>query len=308
MQSSARRGIQYPSLDRSDKPDIPAHVKNLIDALELDVASSQGLLASRAANPGFARQVYWGTDTHLLYYWDGSAWFTVGTSDVIAGSSINAKGDLIVGLANDTPGILGVGSNGFTLQADNGQAQGVKWARDAVIDLIAAKGDILAGTAADALARIAAGADGQALISDSAQAAGIKWGSPVLATVSSYLTGDVAMTNANQFYDGPSVSCAAGIWLLIAQATVTRGGSGGNVNMKLWDGTTVISASEGRSAGASGDPVTIQVFGIASPGSPTTYKISLAADQPTQTIKATPTTNNTGETNKTTVVLGVKIA
>jgi hypothetical protein len=42
-------------------------------------------------------------------------------------SIIAAKGDLIVGTANDTPGILSVGTNGYTLVADSVEATGLKW-------------------------------------------------------------------------------------------------------------------------------------------------------------------------------------
>jgi hypothetical protein len=40
---------------------------------------------------------------------------------------IDAKGDLIVGLSNDTPSKLSIGSNNFVLTADNTQTLGVKW-------------------------------------------------------------------------------------------------------------------------------------------------------------------------------------
>jgi hypothetical protein len=42
-------------------------------------------------------------------------------------SIIAAKGDLIVGTANDTPGILSVGTNGHTLVADSVETTGLKW-------------------------------------------------------------------------------------------------------------------------------------------------------------------------------------
>jgi hypothetical protein len=42
-------------------------------------------------------------------------------------ASINAKGDLLVGSANDTIGTLSVGTNGQVLTADSAQATGVKW-------------------------------------------------------------------------------------------------------------------------------------------------------------------------------------
>ena len=44
---------------------------------------------------------------------------------------IAAKGDLIVGTANDVPGILSVGTNGHTLVADSSQSTGLKWASPA---------------------------------------------------------------------------------------------------------------------------------------------------------------------------------
>jgi len=43
-------------------------------------------------------------------------------------SIIAAKGDLIVGTANDTPGILSVGTNGHTLVADSSTATGLAYA------------------------------------------------------------------------------------------------------------------------------------------------------------------------------------
>jgi hypothetical protein len=46
-------------------------------------------------------------------------------------SIIAAKGDLIVGTANDTPGILSVGTNGHTLVADSAETTGLKWAAPA---------------------------------------------------------------------------------------------------------------------------------------------------------------------------------
>lgn len=42
-------------------------------------------------------------------------------------SIIAAKGDLIVGTANDTPGILSVGTNGHTLVAKSSEATGLAW-------------------------------------------------------------------------------------------------------------------------------------------------------------------------------------
>jgi hypothetical protein len=43
-------------------------------------------------------------------------------------SAFDAKGDLLVGAAADTPGKLPVGTNGYFLQADSTESVGLKWA------------------------------------------------------------------------------------------------------------------------------------------------------------------------------------
>lgn len=49
------------------------------------------------------------------------------TSAIVPVSTINAKGDLLVGTGNDAVSRIGVGSNGTVLMADSSQATGVKW-------------------------------------------------------------------------------------------------------------------------------------------------------------------------------------
>ena len=45
----------------------------------------------------------------------------------ISVATINAKGDLLVGAANDSVNILGVGTNGQLLTADSAETYGIKW-------------------------------------------------------------------------------------------------------------------------------------------------------------------------------------
>ena len=97
-------------------------------------------------------------------------------NNVILKAFVDAKGDLISASGNDTPARLAVGTNGHILTAASGEATGLKWALDPVIDMVTTKGDIVAATAADTLSRLAVGTNGHVLIADSGQSTGLKWG------------------------------------------------------------------------------------------------------------------------------------
>jgi hypothetical protein len=57
------------------------------------------------------------------------AWVAQDDSNAIQNAIIDAKGDLIVGTANDTPARLAVGgTNGHVLTVDSTEASGIKWA------------------------------------------------------------------------------------------------------------------------------------------------------------------------------------
>ena len=73
-----------------------------------------------------------GTADSTTFLRGDQTWAAVSAADAIPETLIDAKGDLIVGTANDTAARLGVGSNGQVLTADSAQASGVKWAAAAV--------------------------------------------------------------------------------------------------------------------------------------------------------------------------------
>ena len=63
-------------------------------------------------------------------------------------------------------------------------------------------------------------------------------GSGALSFVEAALGADVAMTDADTWYDGPSVALSAGTWLLVGHVLYDGNGNANRVVGKLWDGTT----------------------------------------------------------------------
>lgn len=97
--------------------------------------------------------------------------------NAVSKTILDAKGDLIVATAADTPARLPVGTNGYVLLADSTQTTGIKWAPDPTSSSFDAKGDLLVGTADNAYTALPVGSNGQVLVADSTQASGIKWSS-----------------------------------------------------------------------------------------------------------------------------------
>lgn len=110
----------------------------------------------------------------------GVKWATPPPSGIQPGI-IDAKGDLIVGQADNTPARLAPATDGQVLTLDSAVGVGVKWATPAAGGsgippaTVDAKGDLIVGSANDLVSRLGAGADGTVLTADAAQALGLKW-------------------------------------------------------------------------------------------------------------------------------------
>jgi hypothetical protein len=116
------------------------------------IVLNSGVTASPSLNAGL--EVERGTSTNVEIRWnetsdkweftnDGTIYTELGdTTTAILKSAINAKGDLIVGSADDTPAILSVGTNGHFLKANSLAATGVEWASIPTINAIDDIGDV----------------------------------------------------------------------------------------------------------------------------------------------------------------------
>ena len=105
-------------------------------------------------------------------------WSTVGGTETLPVTIIDAKGDLIAGTAADTAARLAVGTNGTVLLADSTQTTGVRWATPGLIgtdNIFDAKGDIVAATGADAAVTPFRRCEQQSPYRRPAQTTGVKW-------------------------------------------------------------------------------------------------------------------------------------
>jgi microcystin-dependent protein len=91
MQTTPRRGISYPDAARDDRADIALHLGNLAVPLDADALYNNGTDAARqvAAHQTGGGRFWWTTDTHILWYDDGTNWTNVGPYPGIpAGSTV----------------------------------------------------------------------------------------------------------------------------------------------------------------------------------------------------------------------------
>jgi hypothetical protein len=91
--------------------------------------------------------------------------------------TVDAKGDLLVGTADNTIDNLPAGTNGTYLKANSASATGLEWATG-VESIVDAKGDLLVGTADNTVDNLSPGTNGQILTANSATSTGLEWTTP----------------------------------------------------------------------------------------------------------------------------------
>lgn len=86
-----------------------------------------------------------------------------------------AKGDILAGTGAKATSAVTVGANTTRLVADSAQANGVRWAAETELNIIAAKGDLVSGTGDNTIAVLTVGANDTRLVADSSQASGLRY-------------------------------------------------------------------------------------------------------------------------------------
>jgi hypothetical protein len=96
--------------------------------IEIGALAPSAIVSDTAPSAPEAGQLWFNSLNGGTYIYYDSVWTEVGAVPVNALlNTINAKGDLLVGTADNTVGRLPVGTNGFFLKANSSASAGVEW-------------------------------------------------------------------------------------------------------------------------------------------------------------------------------------
>jgi hypothetical protein len=145
--------------------------------VEIGASGMAAFVSDSAPTNPINGQIWYESDTGGTYVYYSNVWVEIGAApfnELL--NKIDAKGDLLVGSADNTAIKLAAGTNGYVLIANSSTASGLNWGIDPTADLVTTKGDIVAASAADTLIRLGVGSDGLALLANSSTASGLEWG------------------------------------------------------------------------------------------------------------------------------------
>lgn len=218
-------------------------------------------------------------------------------------SLIDAKGDLIVGTANDTAARLGVGADNTLPVADAAQAAGIKWVKvgDAMV---------VAGSNLAKLAAVTGTPTGAKFLRDDGSWQVPAGGGGALGTpVTTYLTTDQAL--AASLGDIVAVQVPAGTYLVLAQISLFRTGSGSpkaTVVLRYGVSSPVVIASAETDTLATTFAITETLVGFATLAATDWLKLSAVVNTTSGSPWAKATTATIPQGTTSTFLSYVKIA
>jgi len=132
-------------------------------------------------------------------------------------------------------------------------------------------------------------------------------GSASLSSGQAFLGADVAMASANTWYNGPSLSLAAGTWLIMASATIGRTATtAGSYNIRISTGTTHYASVQQYHASVANNWAALSCNAVVTLVDTTTIRLQAAGTVASDVLKAA--TPNSASGNNATGLVAVKIA
>jgi microcystin-dependent protein len=149
---------------------------------------------------------------------------------------VDALGDLLVGVADDTIDRLPIGSNGQLLTVDSAQPLAMKWANAPApaipLGLLDGKGDLIVASANDTAAKLGAGTDFYVLTADSSAPLGVRWGQ---AAAASFPVDTVIAAATRIIANMTTVGDAQPAWRVLGSGQMEWGAGGASpTDVTLW--------------------------------------------------------------------------
>jgi len=97
--------------------------------VEIGASGMAATVSDGAPTSPISGQIWYNSSTGGTYVYYGSVWVEVGAAPFnTLLNTIDAKGDLLVGTADNTVSKLSVGTNTYALRANSATATGLNWA------------------------------------------------------------------------------------------------------------------------------------------------------------------------------------
>lgn len=157
------------------------------------------------------------------------------------------------------------------------------------------------------------GTSGQVLTKNSATNYDVGWITPsssgTITSASASLSANVSLTTSATWYDGPSVSLAAGTWLVIGQITHNRSTATAEIIYgRISDGTNHYSSTQFYHSSVAGAGIVLPLVAKITLSATTTIKLQATSSSgaSTSTMLAALTANGSG--NNATNIVAIKLS
>lgn len=170
-------------------------------------------------------------------------------------------------------------------------------------------GDIIYGGSSGTPTRLADVATGSVLISGGVNTAPA-WGYPTLTVTEATLSGNVTMTTSGTLYDGPSMTLAAGTYILDGQIAINPGTLVGGFAFlygRIDSGGTAVYETETLTA-TGGSTISIYLHGYLVLGGSTTVKLRASDQNNNNATMLRDTQTNSASTHTATYLRALRIA
>jgi hypothetical protein len=243
------------------------------------------------------RRLFLGEDGQLHVKDSAGAVTDIGAGSVATDAIWDTKGDLAAATGANTAAKLAAAANGSFLRTASGASTGLEWQLNNLSASAAPTVNEDSGDGYSIGSRWLDTTNDKEYVATDVTAGAAVWKETTAGgsiTVSeNFLTSAVTISSTNTFFDGPSLSLAAGTYLLDAVVTIDVQTSA-HFTAKIWDGTTLMSPTPEHFHATNGGQLAFALHGYVVLGGTTTVKVSVAANNGTNNA-----IDNTGATNAT---------